>query len=70
MRYYRVIDNQGCNFMDYSYDKPLTALEIRQIRWGDYKNNLEDPENPLPWKMFTLEFIADLWEIDFEEVTA
>ena len=68
MKLYKVNDLQGCSFMDYSHDKPLTALEIRQIRWSDYQDNLQDKEYRLKWSEFTLKFIADLWEIEFKEV--
>jgi hypothetical protein len=53
--------------MDYSHDEPLTELEIREIRWEDYLDNLDD-EIGMRWQDFTLEFIADVWELEFEEV--
>lgn len=70
MKRYLVHDLQGCGFMDYSHTEPLTANEIRGIRWSDYQDNMGDPEHPLKWHKFTLEFIADLWELEFEEVKA
>lgn len=54
--------------MDYSHTEPMTALEIRQARWQDYKDNICDGEYTLKWSEFTLDFIADLWELDFEAV--
>jgi hypothetical protein len=67
MKKYIVHDLQGCGLMDYSFDEPLTANEIRAIRWCDY-NNFREPEDRMKWSNFTLNFIADLWEIDFEVV--
>lgn len=66
MRRYKVHDLQGCGFMDYSHEEPLTANEIRSIRWSDYKNHHENSD--LKWSEFTLDFIADFWEISFEQV--
>lgn len=54
--------------MDYSHDEPMTALEIRATRWQDYKDNMQDEQYPLKWSQFTLHFIADLWELEFEQV--
>ena len=68
MKRYIVHDLQGCNFMDYSHDEPMTATEIRQTRWNDYQDNMRDEEYPLKWSEFTLDFIADLWELEFESV--
>jgi len=70
MKKYIVHDLQGCSFMDYSHDEPLTAQQIRAYRWSDYQQNLQDEEYSLKWSEFTLDFIADLWELEFEEVTA
>lgn len=69
MKYYKVHDMQGCSFMDYSHDEPMTAAEIRATRWSDYQDNMQDEEYPLKWHEFTMNFIADLWELDFEQVT-
>lgn len=69
MKRYIVHDLQGCNFMDYSHDEPMIALEIRQTRWSDYQDNMQDEEYPLKWSQFTLDFIADLWELEFEAVS-
>lgn len=68
MKRYIVHDLQGCSFMDYSHEEPMTALEIRQTRWQDYKDNMSDEEDRMSWSQFTLAFIADLWEIEFEAV--
>lgn len=68
MKRYTVTDLQGCSFMDYSHEEPLTALQIRQIRWQDYKDNMSDPEDRMSWSKFTLEFIADVWELEFVPV--
>ena len=68
MKRYIVHDLQGASFMDYSHEESMTALEIRQTRWQDYKDNMQDEEYPLKWSQFTLDFIADLWEIRFEAV--
>jgi hypothetical protein len=68
MKKYIVHDLQGASFMDYTHDEPMTATEIRQTRWQDYQDNMQDSEYPLEWAEFTLNFIADLWELSFEEV--
>lgn len=36
MKRYIIHDLQGYNFMSYSHKEPLTAEEIREIRWDDY----------------------------------
>lgn len=36
MKKYIVHDLQGAGFMDYSWQEPLTAQQIRAIRWADY----------------------------------
>lgn len=56
--------------MGYSHEEPLTADEIRQIRWQDYNDNIAADDDTLSYDDFTLEFIADLWEIEFEAVLA
>lgn len=68
MKYYKVHDNQGCSFMDYSHDEPLTAQQIRAIRWQDYSDNLTDDEDTIKWSKFTLDFICDVWDIELEQV--
>lgn len=68
MKRYIVHDLQGAGLMSYSHDEPLTANEIRSIRWDDYNNDRED-EDRMKWQDFTLTFIADLWELEFEQVT-
>lgn len=69
MKRYTVTDLQGGSFMDYSHNEPLTANEIRQIRWQDYIDNMVDDEpERMKYKDFTLEFIQDLWEIQLKEV--
>jgi hypothetical protein len=68
MKRYKVIDRQGCDFMSYTHEKPLTANEIRSIRWCDYKDNFMDsPKNRMKWQNFTINFVCDFWEIDLEE---
>lgn len=71
MKRYRVHDLQGAGLMDYSWSEPMTASEIRQTRWQDYIDNMagDEPER-MKYKHFTMDFIADLWELEFEEVTA
>lgn len=55
--------------MDYSHDEPMTASEIRGQRWEDYKDNfMNDPQNNMRWQDFTLAFIADFWELEFEAI--
>lgn len=68
MKRYIIHDLQGYNFMGYSHEEPLTADEIRQIRWQDYNDNIAADDDTLSYDDFTLEFIADLWEIEFEAV--
>ena len=69
MKRYIVHDLQGASFMDYSHDEPMTANEIRQTRWQDYIDNMADDEpERMRYKDFTMDFIAYLWELEFEEV--
>jgi hypothetical protein len=66
MKRYIVHDLQGAGFMDYSWQEPLTAQQIRAIRWADYLNFKDEVEGNLKWSDFTLAFIADFWELRFE----
>ena len=69
MTRYTVTDLQGAGFMGYSFEEPLTANQIRQIRWQDYIDNMVDDEpERMKYKDFTMEFIADVWELDFNKV--
>lgn len=71
MKKYIVHDLQGGSFMGYSHEEPLTAQQIRAIRWQDYIDNMVDDEpERMKYKHFTMAFIADVWELDFETVTA
>lgn len=54
--------------MGYSWEEPLTAQQIRAIRWSDYLNFRDDVDGKLKYSDFTLDFIADFWELEFEVV--
>ena len=66
MKRYIVNDLQGSSFMNYTHDEPLTAQQIRSIRWQDYSDNITDDEDKMRWQDFTMAFIADIWELEFE----
>lgn len=67
MKYYIVHDLQGANFMDYTHKQSVTANEIRSLRWEDFKLN-HNGDKWLSWSQFTLDFIADFWQLEFEQV--
>ena len=67
MTYYKVIDLQGCSFMSYTEQEPETGNELRSHFWGIYQDQMQTDE-PMQYKNFTMDFIKDLWEVDFEKV--
>jgi hypothetical protein len=62
MKRYKVIDLQGTNFMDDTWNEPLTINELRSRFWGLDEKHTDN------FKDFTSDFIKDTWEVDFEEV--
>ena len=62
MKKYNVVDLQGCNFMDDTYDEPMTMEDLRERFW-----NLEDA-NTEKYEEFTPEYIEMIWGVRFEEV--
>lgn len=63
MKRYKVIDLQHTGFINDSHDNPMTAQEIRNRFWG-----LEEEHHTEKWSQFTLDYIAELWDVDFEVV--
>jgi len=59
---YKVIDEQGCNFMEDTHNEPMTANELRSRFWGldDCRTN--------KYKDFTIDYIQEMWAVTFEEV--
>jgi len=62
MKTYKVIDLQGCNFMDDTEDEPLTLNKLRARFWS-----LDECRSD-KYKYFTAIYIQDMWEVEFEEV--
>ena len=61
MKQYSVIDLQGCDFMDDTWGKPMTAHELRQRYW-----DLEDCRTEY-YKDFRINYIQEAWEVRFIE---
>ena len=59
---YRVIDNQQTGFMDDTHDKPMNAQALRSRFWS------LDEARTTHYKHFTLAYIAEVWDVDFERV--
>lgn len=59
---YRVIDEQDCNFMDDTYDNPMTMNGLRARFWAldDCRAN--------KYSLFTREYISVNWCVRFEKV--
>lgn len=62
MKKYEVQDLQGANFMDYTYEEPETGNELRSHFW------LLDDVRTEKYKDFTLDFIQEMWDVEFKEV--
>jgi len=62
MKKYRVIDLQGCNFMDDTYDEPMTIAALRSRFW-----DLDDCRSNT-YNQFTKDYICDMWMVEFEEI--
>lgn len=62
MKKYKVIDLQGCGFMDDTEDEPMTEKELRERFWGLAEARTEK------YSEFTLDYISDAWEVQFEEI--
>lgn len=62
MKLYRVIDNQGTNFMDDTHDEPMTKNALRSRFWSldDCRTNT--------FKQFTSDYIQEMWFVELEEV--
>lgn len=60
MKTYKVIDLQGENFMDDTHDEPMTANALRSRFWS-----LDDVRTE-EYKDFTLNFISETWQVEFE----
>ena len=68
MKKYSVIDLQGCSFMDYTWEEPMTAQQIRShLYWllVDERGYYPDEQEYYHFKEITLDFCADYWEIRF-----
>ena len=62
MKRYKVIDLQKHNFMIDTHKNPMTANELRIRFWGlDFRRTAI-------YCNFTLEYIAGIWEVSFEEI--
>jgi len=61
MRKYKVTDLQSCNFMDDTYEKPMTMAALRSRFWSlnDCRSNT--------YAQFTKNYICEAWEVKFEE---
>jgi len=55
MKRYAVIDKQGCNFMQDTWDKPMTLNQLRARFWGLEDCRTED------YKDFTADYIKEAW---------
>ncbi len=60
MKKYKVIDCQGCNFMNDTHNEPMTMNALRARFWG-----LEDCRSN-HYKQFTKGYISEMWEVEFE----
>lgn len=64
MKYYRVIDNQGANFMDDTHEEPMTLNALRSRFWS------LDECRSTHYKYFTANYIQEMWQVEFEGVIA
>lgn len=62
MKYYKVIDHQGTNFMDDTHDEPMTKSALRSRFWS-----LDDARSNT-FNQFTSDYIQETWAVEFEEV--
>ena len=62
MKKYEVMDEQGCNFMDYTHEEPMTANELRHHFWcfDECRTN--------HYKDFTMDYITEMWNVTFVEI--
>lgn len=70
MKKYKVHDNQGCNFMDYTHEEPWTGEEIREhlIEQTIDQRDLEGTEDGELIKQQSLEDMVEIYDITLEEV--
>ena len=61
MKLYTINNLQGCNFMDDTYDEPMTANVLRARFW------VLDECRTKKYSQFTKEHIYDMWKVEFEE---
>lgn len=61
-KFYKVVDLQHTNFMDYTEEEPMTEEQLID----HFKALADNEEMELPEK-FDLNFIQDNWEVRFEE---
>lgn len=62
MKLYKVIDLQGANFMGDTHDKPMSANALRARFWS-----LDDCRSS-EYKDFTINYICEMWAVEFSEV--
>jgi hypothetical protein len=59
MKKYAVIDLQGCDFMSYTHEEPMTRKELLE----HFRGFCEVEDKPLSFAD-SLKSIKDIWEID------
>jgi len=59
---YKVVDLQDCNFMEDTYDEPMTLNELRKRFWD------LDEGRSIKYSQFTKGYIEELWVVDIVEV--
>ena len=68
MKYYKVLDKQGANFMDWTHDEPQTKQSIRAYLYSmsnDGKTSLDDM---WIWKDYKLDDALSDYDIELELV--
>ena len=64
MKKYSVNDTQDCNYMDYTWDEPMTATELRTKFFYEWNDNTTWNYK---YSEVTLDLIQDLMEIKLIE---
>jgi len=64
---YKINCQQGTNFGEWSHEEPATRAEIIDYFYDLYLAEFEEEDRKYK-KDFSLRFIADLWDVDFERV--
>lgn len=62
MKKYIVWDKQGCDFMDWTFQNPQTAHQIRSYLYDIHKDECDEP---MTWNAFTIDFCEEHWELEF-----